>query len=58
MNLYRLQYTETINRITYDRVEFFEGADNNSAITEANARFPIGTTSKKLYNIGVGVNLE
>lgn len=57
MNIYRVQYTETINRITYDRVDFFEAADNTAAITEAGNRFPGGATNKKLYNIGTEVSL-
>ncbi len=57
MNLYRIQYTETINRITYNRVEFFEAADNSAAVTIANSKFPAEATNEKLYNIGTEVSL-
>ncbi len=57
MNLYKLQYTEVINRITHDRVVFFEATDDEAAVTEANTRFPGGATRKKLYQIGTEVEL-
>ena len=58
MNIYRMEYTETIYRITSNRVIFFEAADDAAAVTEANTRFPAGATGKKLYNIGTLVDLE
>ena len=58
MNIYRLQYTETINRITYDRIIFLEAVDNAAAIIAANSKFPAGAINKKLYNIGTEVSLE
>ena len=58
MNIYRLQFTETINRITYDRIIFLEAADDAAAVIDANSRFPAGVTNKKLYNVGTEVSLE
>ena len=58
MNIYRIQYTRTINRITRDIVLFIEAVDDDVAITVANGRFPIGVINKKLYNVGTEVSLE
>lgn len=50
--LYKLQYTITRQRMVTIAEEEFESIDDSSAITEANRRFPTGSVSRKLFNIG------